>query len=220
MLRAGGRRAAAAAAVGRAPPRRGPCSSITASCGCQRTYPLGARVRAIRPLSSSSSSSSSTKAAETAQQPPPPQPQPQPPPGATVVARQVRTDQRGYKATLYFYAKDGAAVAAASEAAAPPPVADGKGQGETGEGEGEVTQSLKGTRYGKVAPPKDAASLQVCAWARRTNRWEWVSQEVVKAECLNEQHPNSHPRRSRRTACARCCPGATRAPCRRDTPST
>lgn len=156
MLRAGGRRAAAAA-VGRAPPRRGPCSSITASCGCQRTYPL-ARVRAIRSLSSSSSSSS-TKAAETAQKPPT---QPQPPPGTTVVARQVRTDQRGYKATLYFYAKDGAAAAAAASAG-PPPAADGKGQGEAGEGEGEVTQSLRGTRYGKVAPPKDAASLQVCA---------------------------------------------------------
>lgn len=138
MLRAGGRRVAA---VARPPPprlrRRGLAGAGVEACGCFQ-YPLAGRVRAL------------ASKAGAAQQP---QPQPPPPPGARVVARQVRTDQRGYKATLYYYA-DGAA-------AAPPALAAAAAQGEEGEGEGAGAGRLKGTRYGKVAPPKDAVSLQV-----------------------------------------------------------
>lgn len=127
MLRAGGRRVVAAALPGRS---RGPhhhrcgCLAVTSS-----TSSASSRRGRVRPLSTSSDSSGKQQQQQA--------PHPQPPPGAKVVAKQVRTDQRGYKATLYY-------TAAAAE--------------------GGATGPLKGTCYGKVAPPKDAASLQVCVY--------------------------------------------------------
>ncbi len=199
MLRAGGSRGAAALLR----PRGGGCSY----------YRRGTRISSSSSSSSSSralaSSTSSTSSTSTNPQQPPPL---QPPPGARVVARQVRTDHGGYKATLYYrYTATATAEAAAGPAEEPP-------------------SPLKGTRYGKLAPPKDAVTLQV----GRTAAFESLGQSmdgvvaepVCPCEGLSHIHTPCFPppapqrRPSQRTGSARCCRAATRAPSRRATPST
>lgn len=136
MLRAGSRTVAAVPLL--RPSRLAPGGLFR--CGCTRLLSV---------------SSSSTSSPGVQPQPQPAQPQSQPPPGAQVVAKQVRTDQRGYKATIYYYFPPGATAG------------DGGGREKAGEegggggGGGARGPLLRGTRYGKVAPPKDAASLQV-----------------------------------------------------------